>query len=439
MIRKLHAIREQRYHFKQFRDIMDEYDEWEDDADEFLDLTIHYYESHRYLQKRRYHKSSSSMFQKSLPSNRYAHPEANGAASDDTNDSHPWLSEDDFRRKFRMCKKSFFEIIELIKDHKVFHRTNPQGRKQAPIAYQLMVLLKFLGTEGSGSCNADIRETFHCGYGTCEKYRQRVVTAICSLYPMAVTWPNQEERREIAHHIHSEYGFRNCIGFIDGTLFPLAFEPQVQHAPCYSGRKFAYSLSSIIICDHQRLIRHYTSGHPGCSHDNRIFKSSDLYQYPRDYLSDREYLLGDSAFESSWFMVSAYKCLPRQVLTPEQEMFNGALARPRIISEHCNGILKGRFCFLRSIRMVINENPSSVQKILMYIDVCIILHNLLTQRNDDIPPEEYACDDLSEIDGHASDHELDLAVPHGAPNDERRTQVHHYLDEVYEPRYQPLN
>jgi hypothetical protein len=77
--------------------------------------------------------------------------------------------------------------------------------------------------------------------------------------------------------------------------------------------------------------------------------------------------------------------------------------------------------------MVINENPLSLQKILMH-------NNLLTQWNEDILHEQYANDDLSAINDYASDnnnHELDLAIPHGASNDEHHTQIAQYINDVY--------
>jgi hypothetical protein len=36
----------------------------------------------------------------------------------------------------------------------------------------------------------------------------------------------------------------------DGTLTPLAFEPETEDAPDYSGRKYYYSLSNLIYSDH---------------------------------------------------------------------------------------------------------------------------------------------------------------------------------------------
>jgi hypothetical protein len=57
-----------------------------------------------------------------------------------------------------------------------------------------------------------------------------------------------------------QYGFPHCVMIADGTLTstPLAFEPETEDAPNYSGRKYGYSLSTVIFSDHsKRRIHHY--------------------------------------------------------------------------------------------------------------------------------------------------------------------------------------
>ena len=77
-------------------------------------------------------------------------------------------------------------------------------------------------------------------------------------------------------------------------------------------------------------------------------------------------------------MVSVYKKgygEPR--LSASKEQFNTIISRPRVSSEHTIGILKARFCSLREIRLKITEDPESFKKVLNYVRVCIIIHNLL--------------------------------------------------------------
>ena len=72
------------------------------------------------------------------------------------------------------------------------------GRDQADVAHQLMVLLKFLGTKGSGGSNANLQSVFGIGEGTVNLYSDRVVQAILRLKDSVVTWPDKDERNLIA-------------------------------------------------------------------------------------------------------------------------------------------------------------------------------------------------------------------------------------------------
>jgi DDE superfamily endonuclease len=161
-----------------------------------------------------------------------------------------------------------------------------------------MVFLKFLGTEASGASNANQCHVFAIGYDTSDKYRKRVTRAILSLRNRFVYWPDEEERKQIGREIHKLYDFPHCVGIADGTLFPLAFEPQTEDAPDYSSRKYGYSISTMIICDHRRKIQYYLSGYPGSAHDNRVFKGTALKKTPADNFGPQQYIIGDLASEN---------------------------------------------------------------------------------------------------------------------------------------------
>ena len=57
----------------------------------------------------------------------------------------------------------------------------------------------------------------------------------------AITWPDEEERKEIAVEIQREFQFPNCVGFMDGTLLFFAQKPAIHDAPDYSGRQILVS------------------------------------------------------------------------------------------------------------------------------------------------------------------------------------------------------
>ena len=304
-----------------------------------------------------------------------------------------------------------------------------RGKQQAPVCHQLMVFLHFVGIQGTGANNAGQRNVFGISRGSAQVYRDRVVAAICSLRDEYVKWPAVEERASIATRIGRDYDFPNCVGIADGTLFPLGSEPQTDDAPDYHGRKFRYSLSVMIICDDTRRITYYLSGWPGSAHDNRVFRSTKIANFPNQFMSPLQYIIGDSAFENDWFIVSAFKKPAGTNIELGQELFNEKMASLRIISEHTIGLLKGCFPWLRHIPMIIKDDKKSFRKILNYIDATIILHNLLLDFNSDECDEFVEDDDVSAVD--ASDEPAGDNIFHpiqpGAVKDQRRRDLLNYF------------
>jgi hypothetical protein len=95
--------------------------------------------------------------------------------------------------------------------------------------------------------------------------------------------------------------------------------------------------------------------------------------------------------------------------------------------------LKGRFPWLREIRTVI-KGKNGLKGILFYVDICVILHNLLV--NATVSDEWDLDDDFGDIDDVtraplSADDELNHAVPGGAPNDHRRLQLMCYVNESH--------
>jgi hypothetical protein len=345
----------------------------------------------------------------------------------------PWLTESEFVHKYRVSRKNFQRILLLIEDHPVFYPTEKRGNKQAPVMHQLMVFLRFVGT---GDSQSDQRLVFHIGYGTTGLYRDRVTKALRSLKDRFITWPDAQERFELGYEANVRYSIPHCVAIADGTLFPLANEPETEDAPDYSGRKFGYSISTMIICDLNRKIRHYLAGYPGSVHDNRIFKDTVLATNPSLHFDPQQFILGDSAFENQWFVVSAFKKLPEKRLDEYEELFNAKMSPMRVISEHCIGILKGRFPWLRRIPIKVTDNVKSLKTILCVIEATIILHNMLIEFDEEDRKEwlDEDSDETSQMDDwkrvpYEEDDVLNLGIPQWATKHERRNRLLDYLKE----------
>ena len=337
-----------------------------------------------------------------------------------------FLNEEEFKNEYGMSRTSFDRLYNLIKDHRVFRNDRTQGVKQTPIKHQLLVLLSFLRTEGNGKSNRRGRTTFDMGSGTQSLCWHRCVVAVCDTLGDQIDWPEEEERDAIAARIKRDHKLPNCVGVADGTILPLAFKPETEDAADYFCRKRCYALTMLVINDDNRRIRYIHVGWPGCTHDDRVFRNSHIAVGHRHYFSPAQYLLGDSAYSCQDFMVSAYKKSANRELDRGQEIFNKTLSSPRVESEHAIGMLKGRWPFLRSIRMRIRkDNPKAcLKRIFYYIRCCVILHNLLL--DDEI--DEFDDDDVSVID---ADNVLNRPQPVGMNKDFRREELKNYILEKY--------
>ena len=87
------------------------------------------------------------------------------------------------------------------------------------------------------------------------------------------------------------------------------------------------------------------------------------------------------AYECHPFIVSTYKKPQGSSIPHEQEMFNMALSKPQLESEHAIGIWKDRFPWLHSIPMIMKQSTQKedLSHILEVIDTCVILHNFLIE------------------------------------------------------------
>jgi hypothetical protein len=211
-----------------------------------------------------------------------------------------------------------------------------------PSEFQLMVLLAFLWTEGDG-----MSALFRLSTGAAKDSKDRAATAIVEvLYSKTVFWPDKEEQWEISHHFQADFQLPNLVGVANGTLFPLAFRLMRADASDFHRWKHLYSLSTLIVNDNLKRIRYFNAGWAGCTHDDGILSNLLLSHNCNLMFSPMQYIIGDCAFAARWWVVLCFKKPTGCLLPREKEIFNKTLARPRVTSEHVNGMLKNRSpCF----------------------------------------------------------------------------------------------
>jgi hypothetical protein len=244
---------------------------------------------------------------------------------------------------------------------------------------QLLVALEKLGCEGNGASIGRIARSAGISSGAVTLYTQRVVRALLDLKREFLRWPDAQERARTAARFQREYHLPNAIGVIDGTHIHFSQKPAVD-GEVYWTRKSRYSLNAQIVCDLDRKIIYYQVGWPGSIFDQTAFAQTVLHRSPGNFMSENQYLLGDSGYTATARMLTPYRNPIAEL--KENAIFNLCFSRARVIVEHTIGILKSRWSSLRGIRTQF-RTAKDLEYINSQIVAIFVLHNIAISKNDD--------------------------------------------------------
>ena len=127
-----------------------------------------------------------------------------------------------------------------------------------------------------------------------------------------------------------------------------------------------------LVCDVNRV---FVSLHVGCAgslHDSNVYQHMQICKNPHEYYGKDQYLLADSGYASSHWIVPAYKGVTSH--SEDNQKFNLCLARSRVRIEQSIGVLKGQWSSLCNVQ--------EVQLFVQWVVTCVMLHNLLAQVSD---------------------------------------------------------
>ena len=194
-----------------------------------------------------------------------------------------------------------------------------------------------------------------------------------------------------------------------------------------------YAINVLIVCDDNGRILYHYGGWPGSTHDNHVFRNSKLYRHRETYFQPMEYIIGDSVYLDNSIIVQAFKKGRfEDHLPPNKEFFNNQLASIRIKSEHCIGMLKGRFQCLKGMNTFIKNGTKDVKHVVDVFSSCAILHNLLLSYKDVVPQEWYK-DLVDNIDFNLANEieNQDTVDDVGTTNCSRRDTVYNSIIESF--------
>ncbi|GES78453.1 putative nuclease HARBI1 [Rhizophagus clarus] len=126
------------------------------------------------------------------------------------------------------------------------------------------------------------------------------------------------------------------------------------------------------IVDHNGIFIDYEIGWPGSVHDAKVYQNSYFYQNYRTLIKGWDYLLGDSAYPLSSFLIKPFN----NPVTDLQTHFNVTHSLHHIVIENAFGKLKNSFSCLKGLSV------KKISTVVNLTECCIILHNFLETNND---------------------------------------------------------
>jgi hypothetical protein len=134
------------------------------------------------------------------------------------------LSDRQFKQQFRLEREYFNGIVSRI--YPVMPKS--KGTKPcAPVQVQFLVFLLRMGGKSYYDINKGLIFTKLVGIsiGSVIQYVKNIIGAILTFKNRTITWPTEEQKMHTANEVEDKTGIPHCIGFIDGTVFPLASKP----------------------------------------------------------------------------------------------------------------------------------------------------------------------------------------------------------------------
>lgn len=123
-----------------------------------------------------------------------------------------------------------------------------------------------------------------------------------------IQWPRGVDRqRETSASFGQLSELQGVVGAIDGTHIQI--KAPINHAPAYYNRKKFHSLVLLATCDSNLCFTYAWTGNPGSTHDATVLRSSDLFQQADNLIEPGYYVLGDSAFPLTRWLITPFRDL----------------------------------------------------------------------------------------------------------------------------------
>ena len=260
------------------------------------------------------------------------------------------MNDREFLGRFRVSKKAFHVLVDLIRDELPAGRSN-NGRSLLPEERVLV----FLFSAGTSISNFNAAYAHGMSEGTIHNCIDQVMKAICKIVvPKYITLPTSEEAREEAKLFQERGNFPPkphepiVIGALDGShiLIPSPDEERIETI----NRHGTHSLNVMLLGGASFRIYAAVTDCMGAQHDASVFKNSELYEL----LKLHNYrpipncvILADQAYPDSEPTIATCFLEGLAMHCERMKAYNKAFILCRLVIEQIIGVLKRRFPTLR--------------------------------------------------------------------------------------------
>ncbi|PKB96910.1 hypothetical protein RhiirA5_301501 [Rhizophagus irregularis] len=181
-----------------------------------------------------------------------------------------------------MERQQFNKLVQVLQNDTVFQ--NKGNKPQAPVEFQLVIFLRRLGSKDD---ILSICSRFGICEGTVILYINHVMKAIRNKKLEFVQWPKNKS---------CYCSCRDSFYFKLGTC---------TRSNSIFYKKYAINCQGIV--DFKGIFINYIIGWPGSVHDARVYANSDFFLNTAKYIEGDDYVLGDSAYPISSFLITPFK------------------------------------------------------------------------------------------------------------------------------------
>ena len=298
------------------------------------------------------------------------------------NDMHDY-----WRQEFRLSKKTFRDVIDIVIGD--MQRSDTKFRKAIAIEKRVAIALWRLSTGSSFRSTAPV---FGVGKSSAVQITATFCSCIAQRAGRYIKFPSNEREAIIALEKFSEgCKLPQVIGAIDATHVETV-APE-DNPSDYLSRKQKYTINTQAVVGANEIFLDVATGFPGSIHDARVLRASTLYRKAEnsDILTRpiirlnsqpiRPIIIGDGAYLSKSWLVKPYPY--NIVLSMSQRAYNRTFSSARSIVERAFGLLKSWWrCLLKRLDNKTNNVSNT-------IITCCILHNLCQTNGDGIEDEEF--------------------------------------------------